>query len=126
MNILIIGLWFLMFVGIPIAVILVAGNTYGRDETLLIIGKILISVFVYLVGTVMSYMFSVLMVAELRYGQPLSLQEQIVALAAVYFYGLVGYLLYSFVNGSFLNLGNSLCLMALLHKTVNLYSSSFC
>lgn len=103
MDILIILLWIALFLIIPTSVILIAGNTYGRDEKWLIIGKLLISFFVYSVTTVISLIFSVLVVVgtEPRRGQPMTAKEQIIALLVIYAYGFIGYLLCSFINGSF-------------------------
>ncbi len=103
MEVLIVGLWILFFFTIPVAVILVAGNVYGKYKTVEIVGKLLISIFIYIVTTIISFLFSILVVvgAEPRNGKPLTVTEQVIGLSAVYIYGFVGYLLCSFINGGF-------------------------
>lgn len=103
MDILIIGLWILLFLAIPVALILIAGNIFGRDETVKIIGKLLVSLFVYLMATIISFFY--LMVNSIEIHEPQVIDpnttHQIVGLFVVYIYGFVGYLLCSFINGSF-------------------------
>lgn len=103
MDILIVGLWIFLFITIPVVVILIAGNVYGKYKTVEIIGKLLISIFIYLVTTIISFIFSVLVVfgAEPRRGEQMTAVEQIIGLSVVYFYGFIGYLLCSFINGGF-------------------------
>ena len=79
---------------------MVAGNIYGKFKAIEIIGKLLISIFIYIVTTIVSFIFSILVVVNAEFKQ-MTAPEQIIGLSAVYFYGLTGYLLCSFINGGF-------------------------
>jgi hypothetical protein len=57
MDVLIAGVWIFLFFAIPVAVLPVAGNVYGRYKTVDLVGKLLISAFVYVVATIISFLF---------------------------------------------------------------------
>ena len=104
MDLLFVGLWLLFFLAIPIACFICAGNNYGKENLTAVVGKFLVAFFLYLFATFISGLFTLAAVlgGHKQIGEKMTSTEQIVALAGIYFYGIVGYLLCSFIFGRLL------------------------
>lgn len=89
---------------IPTACFIYAGNNYGKDNLITIVGKFLLAFFLYLVATFISGFFTLASVlgGHKQLGEKMTSTDQVVALAGIYFYGIAGYLLCSFVYGRLL------------------------
>ena len=104
MDLLFVGLWFFLFLAIPVACFICAGNNYGKDSLTKIVGKFLIAFFLYLTATFISGLFTLASVlgGHKQLGEKMTSTEQIIALAGIYFYGIAGYLICSFIYGRLL------------------------
>ena len=103
MDILIIGLWIFLSLAIPVALIFCAGNSYGGTENWKIVGKLLLSFAAYILTCIIILLVFIFIVftPHPNSGREMTAAQQIIALSIIYSYGLIGYLLCSFVNGNF-------------------------
>ena len=103
MDILIIGLWIFLSLAIPVGLIYYAGNSYGGTKNWKIIGKLIPSFAAFISTCVITLFVLIILVVgpDPKPEQEMSNGEQIAALLVIYVYAFIGYLLCSFINGSF-------------------------
>lgn len=98
MKTLIFSLWGILFLAIPSIAIFVAANSFGKYETIKLVGRLLASFFFYSISTVIT----LFILAELSKERiSMTVIKQVLALITVYFYGFAGYLICSYINGEF-------------------------